>query len=399
MKNLLRLSAIALTLVIAFSFVSASEYRYDDPVPLGVAFDLVEGMKPGIEYFSDNKDGLTKMEILNRIYYNYAASVGNDIFAGGYFDRENEQLHLLVTDKKVIVDTQNTDVIFHTVKYSYNDLLKFQNIISENFNIDAVCGTSIKTDKNKIKIYINDYTLVDEIKESIPDDAYIIEYYNSTSNAIASNKTILNAGNIQITSGYGSASIGCPIYWGSSSDRKKGWLTAGHFGVGEEQLTQVTYVPIQDVLGRIRDRKASGNCDAAVIESIDTPTYHYVSSGIVPDGTVIRYQESVGSNPPALFTDVNYYGCASGNMSGFVSEVNVERPVETIVNNIKYVNKVTGMVRVEGDSPINGDSGGPVMIGETIMGIITANDFGDLLYSRLANIRSSFTDLSVGAFS
>ena len=220
---------LVLILLVSICTVFSQSRRLDDPIPLGVAFDLVEGLsEEEIKIAEDNRmrdvSELEDHEIFFRIRTNFMSTVDEDKFAGTYYDRETGQYYIYITDKEAEVKVDNPKVHFELVKYSLKQLQEYKNIIFENYKEDGLTRIGIAEEKNILEISISEDSKYENLPNLIPSDSYVYDFLDRT--AITCTKTnvaVQNAGLITVDGLFNpilnktphiEGSIGCPVYWG-----------------------------------------------------------------------------------------------------------------------------------------------------------------------------------------
>ena len=132
------------TLLLSISILSVTsqfKYDYEKPILLGAEIDLIDEKKyyagaywDGEAYLLDEKGERLLDE------------------KGKPFKNPDRNLHILVTDLKVVPkEINNPKLFFDEVKYSETELLNFIDLILENFAYKGLVGVGLKTLENKYR--------------------------------------------------------------------------------------------------------------------------------------------------------------------------------------------------------------------------------------------------------
>ena len=195
-------------------------------------------------------------------------------------------------------------------------------------------------------------------------------------------KTVQPGTKINNTSNSTYGSITCSVVWDeSTSDKKYGFMTAGHLGSVGDKVSYGGYA-----MGTITKKQQSGSVDAALIlNGQNSNTFNYSNS--VSDGKVYEYNG--GSWPKN--TVIYAYGATSTSMEGKITDTSYSNTF----SNIKFTDLILTDATAQG-----GDSGGPVLTSYSnnyaiigaVKGKVGTNN--NMVYVNMNNIKTAF-DLNV----
>lgn len=282
-----------------------------------------------------------------------------DYYGGSYINTNGELVVLLTENENKIQDTlktvsENPDLNFEIVDYSYNELTNIindigkgitQNLqtpktnkISDEENIyDYINGTVLLDDKNKIEVYIEnlDDAKIAEFKEEFPNSNMFI--FKEAVEGIDESAT--SAPGERIYAPLGGLSTAFRVRRTLSNGmEQRGFLTCGHgTGYGSSILDNNG-----GLLGTVRMRVYEGNADVSFVEYSSGSS---VSNTI--DGTNY-YSLSTSVATPVVGKMVFMYGATSGKTYGYIQSTNV-----SFTHNSTYFSDIIG-ASYPSD---NGDSG------------------------------------------
>ena len=182
-----------------------SQIDYEAPIPLGVDIELGAGLTDEqIKLATENyyKSRVSDNHaILENIEYNFRTSIDEEKYYGGAYwegdprvydedgnmllqengkpvlNRDLMEMHILVTDMRIVPKIDNPKLFFHEVKYSWSELEKFVDAVVEKFPSGsglAMIGPEIK--KNQILISFVEGTDISPLFGLLPEDAYYYEF-------------------------------------------------------------------------------------------------------------------------------------------------------------------------------------------------------------------------------
>ena len=143
---------------------------------------LVENYHPYPLYNFINRNDLAIREFNN----SFQNSIDADKYYGGsYWEKYRHVLVICVTDPSVIPAKNNPNVFYKTVKYSYKQLMDFQEILVNNYkkyHPDVDLGLAISVKTNKVVLFNTNRIDTAILNELVPSDSY--ELFNKSGNAI-----------------------------------------------------------------------------------------------------------------------------------------------------------------------------------------------------------------------
>ena len=203
MKNTILVAAFSLVIVVVILFatgfiIPSSHIDYFLSIPYGATYEFVEGLSQNqmdelVKHNADYK--MDRKGILDTILYNYTNAIEEKYFGGAYWekaeDRDNSEIHILVTVQRVIPKIEQDGLYFHVVKYSESQLHEFQEKIAFSL-VGKWNAIGTKIQENIIIIDVNDETITHgTIDKMIPNDSYILTY-NERKVVLCANVTVNN---------------------------------------------------------------------------------------------------------------------------------------------------------------------------------------------------------------
>ena len=173
------------------AFPSLLEYK--KPIPFGGETELIEGLDTeeqgkAIDDYYRYSSREWEQQLLN-IDYNFRQKIDEEkYYSGACLKSDSEDmrhLYIFITDITIVPEELKKfdKVHFQEVKYSYEELSKFRDIICEKFiHTLLLYGAGIDVEQNKVDLQL-DYELdISLISEYIPSDSFIYELYHECPN-------------------------------------------------------------------------------------------------------------------------------------------------------------------------------------------------------------------------
>lgn len=255
--------------------------------------------------------------------------------------------------------SQNPEIIFEEVKYSYQELLEAQKTVNEMSSEIGSYYNYVNEFDNCLVIG-SEYELSDETKnllaqtlqmdnlqyEVTPDD-----YVDDTTYTYATNGDKI----VDSATGH-NYSLGAAVKWTSKNFAGedvtyRGWITSAHkMAVGDE----FKYNGL--VMGKTVRRDYAGALDSCLILRDDAST---VRGSTKLHGTNLSFSK-YGS--PKSGTTITMYGSTSGTTSGNVQSIDFSRTINGVL--------FTGLIKAQYTS-LGGDSGAPLVQDKNNDGTLT----------------------------
>lgn len=350
--------------------------------------------------YSPFEEDVQFSEMINQEFANlvsYWGGIYPDYYAGAYI--EGRIFHILVTCQpetirdEVCAVTENPDIVFHKVSFSYNELTEARDQISNNVislqnqgNNQALRVVSIGVDEKKNDVFVEVRDLDEEILsrlKSVTDPVFPVRFLNKQSDYLmqSSNVTAGTGSNSRVynysTSDF--ATISFCASRSSSGTTEIGFVTAGHLAsVGTKATINGT------VVGKVSWRRMSGNCDAEFIKMNDYLINGYVRSNILSTSYIIGSSANVG----VVGTTYAFHGQVSGIIYGVVDNTSCTVSYGGF-NNLTLTEQIRMVMYTQ-----PGDSGGPLVKTasgniKSVIGILTGGDGTYSCFTKASNIFSA----------
>ncbi len=375
--------SILLVLILFFSFVDV--VNASNPPEENVSFYVSDEVYQSISEKKEENQTFAEQSIALNEYFSITQQLDDEQLGGAFFDDDNK-LHVLLTEDVPIAMSLTTNICYDMVPYSYKQLQTFQNIIINRRGEIGFDSCGIDQEDNVVIIYCADTLNTELLYELIPQNSVKIilenqDLHNCATQVVYPGTKLTN----MMNNSYGT--VACGVVWdNSSTDKKYGFLTAGHLGLSG---TPVTYGPAY--MGLITRSVEAGAVDAALIQRGQLTGNEFNFSNKVSDGKV--FTKNGGTYPKN--TIIYGYGATTTDVinGSVIRGKIIDTSFSGSFENIYF----HSLIRTDAVSQ-PGDSGGPILTASgntySIIGIIKGTANGDLVYVNMDAIKTAF-DLNV----
>lgn len=321
----------------------------------------------------NEKNSKIQYEKLITNIYNDDTKKYDDSYAGSYINDEGELVVKLikssnVDESKVRSVTENEKLILESAKYTYNELIEMNDLISskmyqnsindvsltdnEKNILSLITSVGISQSQNRIIVSIKDLSEknIQDFKKYILDSDAIIFQKGYDNNATS---TTMFLGNKIVIDGKG-FSIGCRA-WATINDvTYYGFMTAGHnikaydevkYCVGEKEYS----------IGKVYARKSYGTNDSAFVRITNN---NFNLSNKIRNQNGVSIKTYVTSSP----VEGGYVyknGYAGGLKMGKITQTSKTVTYSNVLNSAGNPTTYTNLYEANYKTKM-GDSGGPV---------------------------------------